>query len=188
MIEIPEYIWKNSNHIGVYLMYSDEGIVYIGKSVNVYARFAAHHFDNSSSVCLEEVKTIKYIPIGCDDKAKSLELALIKHLKPEWNKTLANIDISYSEYLLLVKYDFFNTKRIERKNKLSIPLSKFKSQCKKGDIFVLSDDYQDIKYITKLIDRKCSEIINNSPGWSLHISDEKEKKQVIKITNNYLII
>lgn len=114
MIEINEALWKAI--AGVYFIYDWEGdLLYVGRSTNIASRLATHDASKDTKVYMEAVSRVTYIPIEDSQERIDLEAALIRHIKPEWNRTLSKRKNLEKDVDLLKKHNLFNLKPIPRK-------------------------------------------------------------------------
>jgi excinuclease UvrABC nuclease subunit len=73
---------------GVYFLYIDDELVYVGRSVNLKMRLAEHLVRNSNSkVYINDVTRIDCIKVDDIIDQQIYELHAIKTLKPKYNKS-----------------------------------------------------------------------------------------------------
>lgn len=80
-------------YAGVYLLFRNDQVKYVGQSLNVISRLGAHvgikPFDSVKTICLREWSVDNPIPVdeiaSVQTTLLSWEAALIQHFKPEWN-------------------------------------------------------------------------------------------------------
>lgn len=96
---IPEYedIYKNkkqfvSSITGLYLLFKNDKVVYVGQSKNIFARLVAHQSEKDFN---------GYYIYECSiEKAKALEIYFIINFNPEYNSTMPQ-NIRYKSLSLL---------------------------------------------------------------------------------------
>jgi len=87
-IPIDKLLFHYLNIHGVYILYLDKNIIYIGDSINIGSRLKAHIFSNSSSK--KEVTKVDIIRFKDDENSLEVEAQLITEFKPKYNKSNGN--------------------------------------------------------------------------------------------------
>jgi len=86
-IPIDKLLFHYLNIHGVYILYLDKNIIYIGDSTNIGSRLKAHIFSNSSSK--KEVTKVDIIRFN--ENSLEVESQLIDKFKPKYNKSNGNV-------------------------------------------------------------------------------------------------
>lgn len=94
--------WENGIGGGVYRMLNDQGeIIYIGKSVNLYARLNAHlDGKTNTDFFINEVALIEWKYENDELNQLVLESILIKYYKPIYNKEVKSEKREYRKKVI----------------------------------------------------------------------------------------
>jgi len=78
---------------GLYFLYKDHELVYIGVSKNVYVRILEHSFENKKE--FDSVKTLIATDSINHTMTELIEVFLIHNLKPTYNKMIVQSKFTY---------------------------------------------------------------------------------------------
>lgn len=73
---------------GIYFIFTDEELVYIGKSNNIVLRILTHFSSNDNPLInYSDIKRTSFIEVEDSKELHNLEKYAIRHFKPKWNRT-----------------------------------------------------------------------------------------------------
>ncbi len=95
---------KRGNFTGIYALYQDHNLVYIGYTTNVYSRLRKHEISYDLA---------KYKQVDDHNIAKALEEKLIKRLTPSFNKDFIKPDVETKAFSCQLELDVWKALKIK---------------------------------------------------------------------------